>query len=262
MILKKDHHKVVIAENGLTGLKMLACDIFDMVFMDIQMPVMDGLTACKIIRAIEKNLPVSEPLLEKLIPDLKLNLKNKHLPIVAMTANAMGGDREKCLAAGMDDYITKPFHFEDIRKALGRLAQNSLLKTKKEDFDMTLAKRENQMHKKPSEQEKTDIRRQVKNHLRTIYQLNDEQIDLLMATTATTLSDNFSSAESAIDDTDYKRLGLAAHSIKGSLLNLGLDEFARKAQKIEISAKENQKTDFQNHLFQLRENLADLLVKR
>jgi len=131
MILEKDQHEVIVADNGLSGLKSLSRDNFDMAFMDIQMPVMDGFTACSIIRAIEKDQPVTQTLPKELLPDLKNNLKGEYLPIVAMTANAMGGDREKCLALGMDGYITKPFHFETIRKTLIRLVQDSLIRIRK-----------------------------------------------------------------------------------------------------------------------------------
>jgi CheY-like chemotaxis protein len=140
MILEKDHHQVIVADNGLSGLKLLSRDSFDMVFMDIQMPVMDGFMACSIIRAIEKDQPVTEAILKELLPDLKNNLKGGYLPIVAMTANAMGGDREKCLALGMDGYITKPFHFETIRETLTGLVRDSLIRIRKERFDNRLPK--------------------------------------------------------------------------------------------------------------------------
>jgi len=75
------------AENGLKAVEKIKNEVFDVVLMDIQMPVMDGMEATAMIRN---------------------GLGNKDLPIIAMTANAMSGDREKCIAAGMDDYISKP----------------------------------------------------------------------------------------------------------------------------------------------------------
>ncbi len=79
------------ASNGKEALDMIATADYDIILMDIQMPVMDGLVATEKIRALEKST-------------------GKHVPIIAITANAMLGDKEKCLAAGMDDYISKPFH--------------------------------------------------------------------------------------------------------------------------------------------------------
>lgn len=79
------------ASNGKEALDMIATADYDIILMDIQMPVMDGLVATEKIRALEKST-------------------GRHVPIIAITANAMLGDKEKCLAAGMDDYISKPFH--------------------------------------------------------------------------------------------------------------------------------------------------------
>jgi PAS domain S-box-containing protein len=88
---------VDLAENGQTALDRLAADKYDLVLMDMQMPVMDGVTATIEIR--------KQPSL-------------KELPVVAMTANAMQGDRNRCLAAGMNDHIAKPIEPEDLWKAL------------------------------------------------------------------------------------------------------------------------------------------------
>jgi signal transduction histidine kinase/DNA-binding response OmpR family regulator len=88
-ILEKNGCQVVVASNGLEGLRALENGEFDVVLMDVQMPEMGGFEATGIIRQNEK-------------------LTGAHIPIVAMTAHAMTGDRERCLAAGMDDYMSKP----------------------------------------------------------------------------------------------------------------------------------------------------------
>ncbi|MBT6431966.1 MAG: response regulator [Deltaproteobacteria bacterium] len=95
MIQKLGHH-VDIAVNGQLGFEQVQKSQYDIVFMDCQMPVMDGYTATKSIRNWEP--------------------KDKRLPIVAMTANAMTGDRERCLDSGMDDYMTKPFKKADFER--------------------------------------------------------------------------------------------------------------------------------------------------
>ena len=89
-ILAKLGVSVDIAENGEEVIKALAARPYDLVFMDVQMPGMDGLTATRLLRS-----PASA-------------VRNRAIPVVAMTANAMQGDREMCLAAGMDDYVSKP----------------------------------------------------------------------------------------------------------------------------------------------------------
>jgi CheY-like chemotaxis protein len=99
-ILERLGCKVVVAENGKRALGSLAKARFDIVFMDCQMPEMDGFEATRRIRADEA-LPST-------------------LPIVAMTANAMPGDRERCLAAGMNDYLAKPIKGEQLQAILLR----------------------------------------------------------------------------------------------------------------------------------------------
>jgi signal transduction histidine kinase/AmiR/NasT family two-component response regulator len=110
LILEKDEHTVTTAENGLQVLQWMETGTFDLILMDVQMPTMDGLTACAIIRKSEKEGDLSS---DSLPADLKerllQNCKGKHIPIIAMTANAMEGDRQKCLDSGMDNYLTKPF---------------------------------------------------------------------------------------------------------------------------------------------------------
>lgn len=88
-LLEKAGHSVVVCENGADALNALEGQHFDLALMDMQMPVMDGIEATLAIRAREL-------------------VHGGHLPIVAMTANVMAGDRERCLEAGMDDYISKP----------------------------------------------------------------------------------------------------------------------------------------------------------
>ena len=100
--LEKMGHTAVLAQTGREALTLARSQKFDLLFMDVQMPEMDGLAATAAIRESEKNGAT-------------------HLPIFAMTAHAMKGDREVCLAAGMDGYITKPIRFSDIEKTLAVL---------------------------------------------------------------------------------------------------------------------------------------------
>ncbi len=88
---------VQVASNGAEGIAAYRKQRFDMILMDVQMPVMDGMTATRMIRALETD---------------------KHVPIIALTANAMSGDRERCEAAGMDGYLTKPIEVERLRSLL------------------------------------------------------------------------------------------------------------------------------------------------
>lgn len=96
---------VEVAENGKIALEMLAAKSFDLVFMDCQMPELDGLAATQIYREIEKQRSSELP-------------ETKHVPIVALTARAMDIDRDLCLQSGMDDYLSKPFNTEGLLAVL------------------------------------------------------------------------------------------------------------------------------------------------
>ncbi len=98
-LLEKLNYSVLTAEHGQAALSALAATTVDAVLMDVQMPVMDGLEATAAIRHKERGT-------------------GRHLPIVALTAHAMKGDRELCIAAGMDDYLTKPVRSSELRETL------------------------------------------------------------------------------------------------------------------------------------------------
>jgi signal transduction histidine kinase/CheY-like chemotaxis protein len=98
-LLEKRGHTVAVAGNGKEALATLEKESFDLVFMDVQMPEMDGYAATAAIRGKEK-------------------ISGTHLPIIAMTAHAMVGDKERCLEAGMDDYVSKPIRSEALSDLL------------------------------------------------------------------------------------------------------------------------------------------------
>jgi signal transduction histidine kinase/CheY-like chemotaxis protein/ligand-binding sensor domain-containing protein len=103
VMLTKMGHRVTLAGNGVEALAKWSQEPFDLIFMDVQMPELDGLEATRRIRQREKST---------------LN----HVPIIAMTAHAMRGDGERCLAAGMDDYLPKPISRRDLEQAVRRHA--------------------------------------------------------------------------------------------------------------------------------------------
>ncbi|QRM19292.1 response regulator [Dechloromonas sp. TW-R-39-2] len=98
-LLRKQGHRLSVAENGAVAVDRSAGQDFDVILMDLQMPVMDGLAATAEIRRREAG-------------------SGKHVPIIAMTANAMAGDRERCLAGGMDGYVSKPIRLDELLAAI------------------------------------------------------------------------------------------------------------------------------------------------
>ena len=106
-LLEKYGHSMVVAENGQEALAQYAANVFDVILMDIEMPLLDGLQTTLAIRQRER-------------------ASGQHIPIIAMTAHAMKGDRERCLAAGMDAYVSKPIRVSELLDAL----RNALAKTR------------------------------------------------------------------------------------------------------------------------------------
>lgn len=115
-LLRTRGHHVTVAENGLEAVQQLAEREFDVVLMDMQMPVMDGYEATAEIRRRE-------------------HLSGGHIPIVAMTAEALKGDRERCLEVGMDDYVAKPIVPAELYRAVERFPALCLSATSSDVFD-------------------------------------------------------------------------------------------------------------------------------
>jgi CheY-like chemotaxis protein len=102
--LKKFNHEVVIANNGVEAIEHFSERKFDVILMDIMMPVMDGLEATIKIREIEIK-----------------NRIEKRTPIIALTANTMDNDRDKCISYGMDEFMAKPFDIEKLNSIFDEL---------------------------------------------------------------------------------------------------------------------------------------------
>ncbi|KAG1180155.1 hypothetical protein G6F71_000442 [Rhizopus microsporus] len=107
-ILEKFGHKVEIVSNGKMAVEAFENRKYDLILMDVQMPIMGGFEATQKIREIEH-----------------LSGGNSHIPIIALTAHAMIGDREKCLQSGMDEYVTKPLRFPELIAAIKKFAPQS-----------------------------------------------------------------------------------------------------------------------------------------
>jgi two-component system sensor histidine kinase/response regulator len=116
-LLEKKGHKVIVAQNGQEALRLWQNNNMDLILMDIQMPIMDGLKATEAIR--EEELQTG-----------------KHIPIIAMTAHAMEGDRERCLRAGMDDYLPKPIDPVKLTEVIKRVKNNGHHRLRRTDKDI------------------------------------------------------------------------------------------------------------------------------
>ena len=104
-LLERNGHRVEVVTDGKQAIDALRLRRYDVILMDVQMPIMGGLEATRIIRQLEKST-------------------GEHIPIVAMTAHALKGDRERCLMAGMDGYISKPVSAEELLSIIGKISSN------------------------------------------------------------------------------------------------------------------------------------------
>jgi len=117
--LSRAGYQVDLAENGQQAVEAYKRKHYDLILMDIQMPVMDGYEATKEIRKLERSLVNDHSSLAKDNTNDKWQMTNNrsaasHIPIIAMTAHAIEGYRERCLEAGMEDYIAKPLRKKDL----------------------------------------------------------------------------------------------------------------------------------------------------
>ena len=247
MMLERDH-AVTTAANGMEAMGVLATRSFDVILMDVQMPVMDGLSATAAIRALEKGEAAPAALPDTLRQSLAGRLTGYHIPIVAMTAHAMNEDREMCLSAGMDRYVTKPFQYNELISVLqslfggrpGRYAAGSTADYPVLPADLLL---------QPAEVES------IVSHLKKGTNFTDDQIARLVAASRTSIGDNLEKASIPLRDGDYQALGNAAHTLKGTLAQCGLADWAEKAQEIHTNTRNNQNAPFADHLENIKTGL-------
>jgi PAS domain S-box-containing protein len=220
-ILRKHHYEVTAVDNGRAALQALKKRSFDLVLMDVQMPEMDGFAATTAIREAER-------------------ITGEHLPIVAMTARAMKGDREACLAAGMDGYLSKPLNskqlFEMIEKVLaGRLPHGAKADSFACDNEVLFAN-EGLKSSSPSPAEKStvidfDALLERVEHDGT---LMAEMIEMYLQTAPQLLVE----IEAGVQRRQPEIVEKAAHALKGALRNLSALPGAEVAERLETDSRE------------------------
>ncbi|MFZ5764794.1 MAG: response regulator [Thermodesulfobacteriota bacterium] len=250
LLLEKRGHRVVEAENGMMALQKLAEMRHDIVLMDVQMPVMDGFTATRVIRfcekgAVEAALKLYPFLAEndgaEMLERISANLAGRRLPIVALTARAMQRDREQCLETGMDDFLTKPFSAAAMYDVIERLtgSRGSV------EVDTAAA----------GPVSAGEVLDRMRAKLRDEYRLPPEKIRDILGSTLKSLEVHLVTAEGALAVNDLESLAYAAHGMKGILLNFSLDDLAQTANQIELAAMERDDFPFAARLAALRSSL-------
>jgi hypothetical protein len=246
MVLENENHRVTMAESGIDALGKLAGGGFDIVLMDIQMPEMDGFSATRIIRQCESGNRLTIIIPEDIERSLRERLYGRHQPVVALTAHAMRGDKEKCLAAGMDDYLTKPFIPEQVmavlRRCTGLPAEHLEPKTPGEG---------------PAAGNHRSLYDRAKANLQAAYGLDDRKIDSLLVTTIGNIKKALTELQIAAERQDREQIRAIAHSLKGVLLNLRLMEEAALAEELQHHSEHEDPSDAARLVVNLRNALRD-----
>lgn len=258
-LLSKYGHTVLIANNGQEAVDALLNETFDVVLMDVQMPVLDGLEATRAIRENEKE-------------------SGKKTPIIAMTAHAMKGDREDCIDAGMDEYVTKPIRSATLMEALAKTIPDKLT----QPSDDTPAPEPQPAEPASSQSDSSGVNNSAGNSGHSTPENADANLDpskpcidwdLLHDTFGkgnALVADLFRAFEmesvelaqkikKAIDQGDDKQRRIASHTLKGAARAIGADELSEAAHAIEQSASDWSNDEKKAALRQLRLTLENTL---
>ena len=209
-ILESFGFRADVADTGLQAIHAMEKIAYDLVFMDLQMPEMDGISATHIVR------------------DPDSSVKRHDVPIIAMTANAMEGDREKCIQAGMDDYMAKPILPEVVYQAL----QTHLLSKQRQPPS---PEPEPEPWVPPHETEGLPIfdREELLMRIRGNTQLLDKLIALFIEKTPEELA----SLGQAVEEKNIEALRAQAHKMKGYFANIGAKRLEQMALQLQEAAE-------------------------
>ncbi|MCI5147869.1 MAG: PAS domain S-box protein [Candidatus Electrothrix sp. MAN1_4] len=244
IILEKQGQKVTVANNGLEALSYLSRQHFDIIFMDMQMPIMDGLTATRYIRQIEQGVAIDFPELDAVSDQLHDRLIDGHVYIVAVTANAMYEDRKQCLEAGMDEYLSKPYKKYSLLKILHNLDEK-----KTQSASSLPAKKEKE------EAVSAVLWDEVLQHLVQHFELEHEDAQTVLSTYAESLAQGLIDLRKHMENGEGTEAGRQAHGMKGGLLNLGLSKLAENAFVLEKELP----VQIEERHFSLLDKLAEAL---
>jgi PAS domain S-box-containing protein len=232
-LLQKRGHSVVVTGNGREALAALEHQPFDVILMDVQMPEMDGLAATAAIRAKEKT-------------------SGTHIPIVALTAHAMKGDRERCLAAGMDGYVSKPLRAAELCAELARLVVREVPAPPPAEVEEQAAE---EVFNLATALARVEGDREL---LQRVAQMFCDQSGALLA-----------QIRAALTRGEGAALERAAHKLKGSVSYFGAQGAVAAAQRLEamghggeITAATAAYTELERELARLRRALTELSLEK
>lgn len=235
---------VDVADNGRDAVELTAQHTYDLVFMDCQMPVMDGFQATALIREREQRLVA-----------VAATKQVKRLPIIALTAHAVSGDRERCLAAGMDDYLSKPFKREDLIAILDRWLQLQI---------ETIAPADRRVMNPPvavNESKEMAIDQSVLDKIRILERNGAPNlVKRLIGLYLQDAPQHIEQIRQACTNDDFEALRVAAHTLKSSSANVGAVKLQGLCKDLEFQAHSRQVVDAQEQLAAIEQELRAVRV--
>jgi signal transduction histidine kinase/CheY-like chemotaxis protein/HPt (histidine-containing phosphotransfer) domain-containing protein len=223
-LLEKRGHSVSVADNGMEAMEKLSRWDFDLVLMDIQMPEMDGFETTQAIRS-----PSS-------------SARDRNIPIIAMTAHAMKGDMEKCIEAGMNDYISKPLDRYDLLNKVERFGEG-----KKKEF--------------PGAGDEVSDLVIDRAFLEMVCDRDEELITDMLDAFAEHIPETMEELRKALIEEDMASALTNAHSLKGAAASIGAKRLMRTAFEIEVAAEIQSLKTARELLDKLEAELAAVLVE-
>ncbi len=199
-MLKERGYKVDTASNGLEVLELLSRNRYNLILMDIHMPEMDGIQTANLIREREGG--------------------DHHTPIIAITAHALQGDRERFLELGMDEYIPKPIKMEEMY----RVIEDVFVRTQKNN-------------------DANGIKIDSSGNIVFVQKKKPEELDKVSGTLIEDIEKTAACLEKCINEKDLERTGLLAHELKNQCNNIGADELKSLAFQIELAVRRSKFED-------------------
>jgi two-component system sensor histidine kinase/response regulator len=235
-MLQKIGYRVDVVENGQEAVEAVDRTSYDLMLMDCQMPEMDGLEATRKIREVEKEKREET---KKISPkDLPLTPhENPRVPIIALTANALTGDRELCLEAGMDDFLTKPVRLEELSATITKWLPD---RTESGVADHPVTEKS----RKPSTSLPPCLDETILQNLKALG--GDEDPEFFISVVDQFLIDlprHLEGIKQAIHQQDAEALVKVAHTCKGSSRSIGATLLAETSYALELIAREGTMTD-------------------
>ncbi|WP_424689422.1 ATP-binding protein [Halarcobacter ebronensis] len=212
-----------IQDNGLKALREYKENSYDLILMDINMPILDGIESFKAIRKYEE---------EKLL---------KQIPVVALTANAVKGDKERFLSLGMNDYLSKPINTDELKKVFDKYLKEDILNPSSEDSSSVIAN-----------EDKLDVSKIIDK-----LGISENIANMIVNKFKKDITKDLEELESLIENQEKEAISQKAHYIKNSCLNVALDDICDLLQELE--KVDIEKIDSNKLFNEIKSKIEDIL---